>query len=72
MTEKEQIFEQILRIMNHARIKILLFGESSLSRDQFHAFRKLVLDEFGRYGIEGRLRSLFKKDKDGFRAGTGA
>jgi len=59
MKEKDQTFEEILRIVNQARCKILLFGESSLSRDQFHAFRKLVLDEFGRYGIEGRIKSLF-------------
>jgi len=70
MTEKDKIFEQIIRSVNRARHRILLFGESSLSRDQFRAFRKLVLDEFGRYGIEGRLRSLFKKDSNGFRAGT--
>jgi len=72
MTEKGQIFEEIIRSLNQARHKILLFGESSLSRDQFRAFRKLVLDEFGRYGIEGKLRSLFKKDSDSFRAGTDA
>jgi hypothetical protein len=72
MIKEDQMFEEIIRSVNQARYKILLFGESSLSRDQFHAFRKLVLDEFGRYGIEGRLRSLFKKDNNGFQAGTDA
>jgi len=70
MTEKDKIFEEIIRSVNQAIRKILLFGESSLSGDQFHVFRKLVLDEFGRSGIEGRLKSLFKNDSDGFRAGT--
>lgn len=70
MKEKDWLLEEILSLLNEGMKKILLYGESSLSASQFQAFRRLVLDEFGKYGIEGRLRSLFRKDDNGYRAGT--
>ena len=72
MMEKDQFLKEILEIVSQARNKILLYGESSLSESQFHAFRKLVFDEFGRNGIEGKLKLLFsdKVAEGKFRAGV--
>jgi len=61
-------------VMNaiNARVnRVLLYGESSLSEPQFRAFRKLVLDEFGRSGLQGDLARLFNQPEpqDGNGAG---
>jgi hypothetical protein len=41
--------------------RVLTCAEAALPSDQFRAFRKLVLDEFGRNGFEGDLRTYFKE-----------
>ena len=38
---------------------VLLYAEAALPKSQFDAFRKLVLNEFGRTGAEGKIRKLF-------------
>ena len=38
--------------------KVLEFGELALAPAQFAAFRKLVLDEFGRSGLESELERV--------------
>ena len=44
-----------------ARIsRVLLVAESSLPERQFRAYRKLVLDEFGKSGLERELEELFQ------------
>jgi len=56
----------------NARVnRVLLYGESSLSETQFRAFRKLVLDEFGRSGLQGDLARLFTHGEPQDRHGTG-
>ena len=48
--------------------KVLEFGELAIPPAQFAAFRKLVLDEFGRSGLESELERAFRKhhqERDG-------
>lgn len=52
---------EIFEIYNESKNKILLYVESSVSKDQFKALRKLILDELGRNGAEGRIRELVER-----------
>ena len=51
--------EDIERLLNARLSQILLIAESSLSANQYQAFRKLTLNEFGRNGIGKDLDRLF-------------
>ena len=53
--------EQILKTYSEAKNKILLYVEAAVSPEQFKALRKLILNELGRSGAEGKLRELFNK-----------
>lgn len=50
--------------------RILEFGELALAPTQFAAFRRLVLDEFGRSGLESELERAFREQYKE-RIGTG-
>jgi hypothetical protein len=50
--------------------RILDFGELALPAAQFVAFRKLVLDEFGRSGLESELERASRAQHKGV-VGTG-
>jgi hypothetical protein len=50
--------DTILDLIGKRRDRVLLYGQTGLSDNQFKAFRKLVLDEFGRNGLETELRQL--------------
>jgi len=50
--------ETLIDLIGKRRDRVLLYGQTSLSENQFKAFRKLVLDEFGRNGLETELRQL--------------
>ena len=52
--------EEVIEIFNEVRKQTLLYAQASLSQSQFEAFRKLVLDLFGRSGAEQRVSNLFK------------
>ena len=53
--------EQTLKIHSEAKNKILLYVRSSIQNDdQFRAVRKLILDEMGRSGAEGKIKELIK------------
>ena len=54
MVSKAQIFE----LVNYRVTRILLVAQSSLPGSQFQAFRTLVLNEFGRSGLERELERL--------------
>jgi len=59
------VFESITRLINKRVNRVLLFGQSALNSSQFEAFRKLVLDEFGRSGLAKELeRVLDEHHKD--------
>ncbi|MEQ8442528.1 MAG: hypothetical protein RIM33_17170 [Alphaproteobacteria bacterium] len=51
----------ILALLNHRVTRILTIAEAALPQDRFKAFRKLVLDEMGRNGMETDLYQLFEK-----------
>jgi len=54
--------EQVLTIYNGAKNRILLYIEAAVPPKQFHALRRLVLDELGRDGTEGKVRELTERN----------
>lgn len=50
--------QQVLELINHRVTHILLVAEASLPPSQYQAFRKIVLDAFGRNGLGGQLDRL--------------
>lgn len=50
--------EKVIALVNHRKCRILQYAESSLHPGQFKAFRKLVLDDLGKNGLEGEIRDL--------------
>jgi len=50
----------VVRLVNHRLNHVLSFGELALSREQYPTYRKLVLDEFGKGGLEKDLERLFE------------
>jgi len=49
---------EILNLIQARVAKTLTVAEAALPKSQFLAFRKLMLDEFGRNGLETELRDL--------------
>ena len=60
---------QVVELVNHRVTRILLVAQSSLPASQFQAFRTVVLNEFGRSGLERELEWLEgqvrSKERDG-------
>jgi hypothetical protein len=50
--------QQVLDLVNQRVTHILLVAEASLPPSQYLAFRKVVLDAFGRNGLVGQLDRL--------------
>ena len=50
--------ETVLTLIRSRMKRVLDFGELALTPNQFAAFRKLVLDEFGRSGLESELERV--------------
>ena len=57
--------DKVLGLIKPRMKRILDFGELALAPAQFAAFRKLVLDEFGRSGLEAELARAFREHKEG-------
>ena len=57
--------EQIFKIYNESKNKILLYIQASVTPEQFQALRKLILDELGMSGAEGKVRKLLEKERAG-------
>lgn len=56
--------QDVVALMNERLTRILTIAEAALPQSQFKAFRKLVLDEMGRNGMETELHRLFEgRDK---------
>ena len=53
--------DQILKIYSEAKNRVLLYVEASVSPEQFRALRKLILDELGLSGAEGKVKELLNK-----------
>ena len=63
--DREKI-DNIFSIYNEAKNKILLYLRASMQNDeQYKAMRKLILDELGLSGAEGRVRKLLEKERAG-------
>ncbi len=54
--------DTLLGLIKPRMKRILEFGELALAPGQFAAFRKLVLDEFGRSGLESELERVFREE----------
>ena len=52
------LLQAILALLNARKNKILRIAETALPERQFMAFRGLLLDEFGREGLERDLERL--------------
>ena len=48
----------VLKLVNGHVTHVLLVAQASLPSSQFQAFRTVVLNEFGRNGLEGELERL--------------
>lgn len=60
MNEK---LEQIFRIYDEAKNKILLYVRSAVSsNERYEALRKLILDELGKSGAEGKIQKLLERN----------
>jgi hypothetical protein len=59
----------VVTLLNHRKNRVLRYAEAALPEKQFRAFRGLVLDEFGREGLEGDLERLMAERGEG--NGTG-
>lgn len=55
--------EEIFKIYNESKNRILLYVEASVPPEQFKALRKLILDELGLSGAEGRIKQLYENEK---------
>lgn len=49
---------EVLALINRRKNRVLLYAETALSEAQFRAYRRLLLDEFGREGLEADLERL--------------
>ena len=55
----------ILALLNQRKKKVLRYAEAALPETQFRAFRGLLLDEFGREGLERDLEQLVAEREHG-------
>jgi len=49
----------VVRLVNYRLGHVLSFGELVISKELYSTYRKLVLDEFGKGGLERDLERLF-------------
>ncbi len=54
--------EEIFKIYNESKNRILLYVEASVPPEQFKALRKLILDELGLSGAEGKVKELLNQE----------
>jgi hypothetical protein len=65
------VVEAIREVLNLRKRRLLLFAEAALPHGQFHAFRKLLLDELGSTGLEQDLVRVVADIREGKRHGAG-
>jgi len=58
--ELEQLGKEVLEIYGNVCNRVLRVAEAALPHEQFKAFRRVVLDEFGEQGATRQLKRLFK------------
>lgn len=52
------LFEAVIALLNARKSKILTYAQVAMTEHQFKAFRSLILDEFGKNGLESELVKL--------------
>ena len=58
--------EQIFKIYDEAKNRILLYVRASVpSNECYEALRKLILDELGMSGAEGKVKRILEKERAG-------
>lgn len=58
--------EQIFKIYDEAKNHILLYIRASVSSNEcYEALRKLILDELGMSGAEGKVKKILEKERAG-------
>ena len=60
-----ELFEDVFKIYDESKNRILLFVEASVPPEQFRALRKLILDELGLSGAEGKVKKLLERGGNG-------
>lgn len=55
------VAEEIFKIYDESKNRILLYIEASVSPEQFRALRKLILDELGLSGAQGKVKKLLEE-----------
>lgn len=55
------LYQMISDLLNARKSRVLTIAQSSLSEHQFHAFKKLYLDEMGDKGFNKELKQLLEK-----------
>jgi hypothetical protein len=55
--------ETTLSLVNGRLNRVLLIAQAALPEHQFEAFRRLILDEFGRAGLLKDLDALLAQDR---------
>ena len=65
-----ELFEEVFKIYDESKNRILLFVEASVPPEQFRALRKLILDELGLSGAEGKVKKLLGRRGDGWQEKT--
>ena len=50
--------QMIITLLNTRKSKILTYAQVAMTEHQFKAFRGLILDEFGKNGLETELAQL--------------
>jgi hypothetical protein len=56
--------ENIERLINPHINQLLLIAETALPSNQFQAFRKIMLNEFGNNGLGKELERLFRETQN--------
>ena len=61
-----ELFEEVFKIYDESKNRILLFVEASVPPEQFRALRKLILDELGLSGAEVKVKKVLGRRGDGW------
>lgn len=52
------LYQTCVALLNARKSRILTYAQVAMTEHQFKAFRSLVLDEFGKNGLESELSKL--------------
>jgi hypothetical protein len=55
----------VISLVKHRMNRVLTMVEAALPESQFRALRKLILDEFGKSGLESELERVFNQQGQG-------